>query len=173
METKKAKQAVTLALDTWGMRGRFTKRDVAEAAARDIKWESLCLSDQHDAMVAWLMLEARGQMKAPLRGEIKKELLANVPESVYPVLERLTKTICVSPAGGRGSLHVLSVYASEEDWDDFELLGATMERKAAAARRAAKNTKALLRKHRVGSLYELMSGKAVQRQAFLGRVAAE
>ncbi len=173
METKKAKQAVTLALDTCGMRGRFTKRDVAEAAARDIKWDSLSLSDKHSAMVAWLMLEARGQMKAPLRDEIKKELLASVPKSAYPVLERLTKTICVSPDGGRSSYHVLSVYASEEDWDDFEQLGATLERKAATARRAAKNTKALLRKHGVDSLYELMSGKPVQRQAFLGRVAAE
>ena len=171
METKKAKQAVTLALDACGMRGRFTKRDVAEEAHQMIKWEGLSEGDRRAALIGYLVKEAGNQMKVPLRSEIKERFLANVPEQAFPILDRLNKTICVSPGGGPSPYYVLTLYASEEDWVGFLETIDVMQQKLTNAKSAARDAMALLKERNVGTIYELVTGTQVARQPFIGRVA--
>ncbi len=169
METKKAKQAVTLALDLCGQRGRFTKRDVAEEAHVLVKWDNLSLADRREALMLFLIKEAAYQMKAKLSTDIKDHLLTNVPPEIYPIFERLPKCICVSPKGGSTPFYVFTLYADEEDWGGFIGTIEVMEQKMASAKQVARDALALLKERGAGTIYEAITGQKVERQPFLGR----
>jgi len=171
MESKTAKQSITLALDMCGMRGRFTVRDVAEEAYREVSVESLSQADQREAIINFLMREAKSQMKAPLREDFKEDYFKKMPEKYWPVIEKLTKTICVS--NGKSAYHVLTLYAGEEDWAGFLDVADVMEKKVVAAKNSARDVRDLLRSNSAESLFELFTGKRVQRQAFIPRADME
>ena|SRR3990167_2053805 len=157
MDTKKAKQRVTLALDTCGMRGRFTVRDVAETALREIRYDDLSETDKREALMNFLMREAKGLMKAPLRGDLKEEMLQRVPPKHWPILEKLSKTICVS--GGAAAYHVYTLYATRDDWAAFLELAEIMDQRAKSAKNAGRNIRDLLVAEGAMTLHEMMTGR--------------
>lgn len=173
METKKAKQAVTLALDLCGQRGRFTKREVAEEAHLLVKWDGLSLADRREALISFLMKEAGYQMKAKLSVDIKDHFINDVPAEVYPIFDRLPKCICVSPRGGAMPFYVFSVYADEEDWHGFIATIDMMQSKLKGAKQTALDALFLLEDKRAGTIYEVITGRKVERQPFLGRPSSK
>lgn len=157
MDTKKVKQYVTLALDTCAMRGRFTVRDVAEGALHEVKYDDLSETDKREAMMLFIMREAKGQMKAPLRDDIKDGYMRNLPQKYWPIVEKLSKTICVSSGGG--AYHVLTLYATADDWGAFLEIAEVMDRRAKTAKNAGRNIRDLLTSEGKSTLYEMFTGE--------------
>lgn len=158
MDSKPTKQAVTLALDIMASKGRFSVRDVAEKAYLEgVRFEKLSLSDQRDVMIEFLMREAKSQMKAPLRSDLKEEYFRRLPDRYWPILEKLSKTICVSQGGN--NYHVFTLYATEDDWTAFLEMVDVMTRRAKTAKNSGRNIRDLLKAEGVSTLYELMTGQ--------------
>jgi len=168
METSKVKKRIVLELEACGMRGRFTIRDVAEQVLPSLNLSELSLSDQRDAAMLLLSREIRSQMKAPLRDEMKEVYLKRVPPKLYPVIDGLTKTICVS-SGGTGAYHVLTWNATKQDWDDNHAMADVMAKRAQTARNSARDIRDLLEANGVTTLRELMTGEKPRMLAVAGR----
>ena len=167
MESKPVKQKVTLALDTLAMRGRFTVRDVAEKAyAEGVRFDGLSLADQKSVTIEFLMREAKNQMKAPLRQELQEEQIKKLPPKFWPIVSKLTKTICVMQ--GHSAYHVYTVYATADDWDAYLSMAETMERRAKSAKNSGRNIRDLLRTEGADTLFELMTGTRARRLAVGG-----
>lgn len=158
MDTKLAKQRVALALDTMAMKGRFTVRDVAEAAYQDgLRYDKLSLSDQRDVMIDFLSREAKHQMKAPLRQDLKEGQIRRLPSKYWPVLESLTKTICVTSGGG--AQHVYTMLATSDDWDGYLKMVEFMQDRVFTAEDTGREIRNLLRDEGVTTLQELLTGE--------------
>lgn len=158
MDTKLAKQRVALALDTMAMRGRFSVRDVAEAAYQDgMRYEKLSVADQRDVMIDFLTREAKTQMKAPLRQDLKEGQIKRLPSKYWPVLESLTKTICVSSGGG--AQHVYTMLATSDDWECYLQMVDVMQDRVKTARNTGREIRNLLRDEHVTTLQELLTGE--------------
>ena len=158
MQTKTSKQAVTLVLDTAAMQGPFNVRDVAEKACRTIKWESLSLTDQQEALMGLVMREIKNQMNAPLKTEIAEQQMANLPRKYWPVVDSLTKTICVS--SGSTAMHVYTLLATADQWESYLELVDIMQARVRTARNNGRNIRDLLRSNNADSLAELLTQKA-------------
>ena len=168
METLKTKERIRLELDACGMRGRFTIRDVAEQVLPSLDLNKLSLSDQRDAAMLFLSREIRAQMKAPLRDEVKDVYLKRLPQDCWPVIDGLTKTICVS-SGGAGAYHVLTWNATRQDWEDNLLMADVMAKRARTAKHTAREIRDLLEARGAMTLKELMTGEKPRLLAVTGR----
>ena len=156
MNTKKAKQAITLAIDTLAGRSRFRIRDVAEEALPLIKYEQLSIADQHEALYGFIKHEAHRQCTALITGDVREEFLETLPPELWPIFENLRRTITVAPGGYR----VLSIPASPKDIDDAIFMMDALRDTVETGRQSLVAHRDLLRKRRVNSLRELIEGQA-------------
>ncbi len=154
MNTKKAKQAIVLAIDTLGCRGRFTIGDVADEALRLIKYEQLCIADQRGALRSLIKDEARRQCTAPLTDDVREETLEGLPPELWPIFERLHRTITVAPGGYR----VLSVAAKLNDLDDSIRMMDALRDTVDTGRQSLVDARDLLRARGPNSLREIIEG---------------
>lgn len=166
METRKAKKAIMLALDVCGGRGRFSKRSVAIEAHRMVKYEDLSLADQTEAMINFYMREATNQMRVRL-GMDAKAYLANIPNDVAPIMERLPKAICVTPRGGAAPEFVFAIYANPEDLRNYRDTIKIMREKLRGADHAVVAAIRLLEERGAGSIYEIITGQKIERQPYI------
>lgn len=122
MQSRPLKQAINLALDTLGMQGPVTRRQVAEKVLRETTQDHWAVGDEREAKIAYLMTGVAEAMNEPHGNHIVEQYMFRVPEEYRAVLRGLPRFICVSPRGGRASEHVMTILATPEQWAaNFEL----------------------------------------------------
>ena len=156
MNTKKAKQAILLAIDTLGGRGRFTVGEVAEEALHIIKYDHLSITDQRDALCSLIKSEARRQCTAPLTDDVREEILESLPDELWPIFERMHRTTTVAPGGYRA----LSVAATLSDIEDAIRMMDALRKTVDTGRQSLVDVRDLLRARGLNSIREIIEGKA-------------
>lgn len=122
MHSKPLRQAVDLALDTLGMQGPVTRREVAEHVMRSAPDDYWSVGDLRDARIAYLQSEIASRMGEALSEGYIDRFLPHVPEQHRAMLQKVPRFICISPRGGREAQHVMSFVATVEHWDaNFKL----------------------------------------------------
>ena len=154
MHSKQLKQALRTTLDTMGMRGPVTRRSVAEKHVHSKHWS---VADEVDAKIAYLISEVARMMDAPLTQEYIDRHMPNVPEQFRNALGKVTSFICISRRGGRGAEHVMSIKATQEQWEIYIDLKRHIEGMVRAARKADQDILDLLRMMKVQTLEELFT----------------
>ncbi len=160
LSTDVHQQAIDLALDTLGMRGPVTRRQVAEEVIRSTTDDYWSYGDIVESKVAYLQTEIAARMGEPHSQRILDQYLPHIPSEYWPVLRSLPRFICISPRGGRDAQHVMAIYATADQWAaNFEL----KDRIVAAttvSRNDSRNIRLLLESTGVRSLADLGSKAA-------------
>lgn len=116
MHSRPLRQAVDLALDTLGMQGPITRRQVAEEVIRSTTDDCWSYADQREARIAYLQREIADRMAQPVGDHLVQEYLPHVPAEYRTLVDGLPRFICVTPRGGRDSQHVMSIFATADQW---------------------------------------------------------
>ncbi len=155
MQSKPLKQLITLTLDTKGMQGPVTLRGVAEEVLSSAPDDYYSLADDREARLALIQGETKRQMRESLSEHDTDLISSTVPKKYRKTIARLPKFICVSARGGRGSQHVMSLVATEEDWNANYELKAYVTRRAGMSRDDARDIRDLLRMLGASSLKDI------------------
>ena len=158
MDTKKAKQAVDLAIDILGGRGRFTIGNVADEALPVVSYDRLSISDQRYALRSLLKHEALHQCNARLPDETRERALENLPSELWPIFEKLRRTITVGPGG----LRQLSVLITIKDLDDALAMMGVLRGIVAIGEQTLIDLRDLLRARGLNSISEIIEGRKGQ-----------
>lgn len=119
MHSKQLKQGVRLALDTMGMRGPVTRREVAEEALNHLPSSYWALADVGDAKLHYLIDAVTELMREPLSQDYIDQHLPHVPEKFRHLLYETPSFICTNRRGGPKSQHVMSFKATRDDWASY------------------------------------------------------
>lgn len=149
MPSKALRDAVRLAIDIAGMRGPFSRQDIADTVYGQHGTRLLSVQDEREAFRMLILSYVREVQNEPLSSEEIAQL--NVPRKHMHLLDKLPKTICICPSGK----HVLSIIAAPSDWAAHAgLLGQLKDRVAAKANKAA-DIQRMLASESAGSLLDL------------------
>jgi hypothetical protein len=148
-----------LALDTLAANGGRVSRRAAAELAYPTAQKLLSANDSRDAVIAILIHELRALMSEPVGELLTEEILDRVPERYRDELQDLPRYICVTPGAGPGSEHVLSYYASEEDWDANYQLKDRIVQYTIMSRDEARDMRDLLRQTGCANIAELLKKK--------------
>lgn len=116
MESKRLRQLIDLQLDAMGMQGPVKRNDVAVRVKKTAKKDDWTAADLDKAMIAYIQKGVTVSMNQPHSKEYIEKYLGHVPQAILNTLAAIPRFICVSPNGGAGSEHVLSIMATPEDW---------------------------------------------------------
>ena len=156
MQSKPIKQAVALILDTKGMEGPVTRREIAEHVMRLVVPESWSISDKYDAEFAYIQREVGVQMGELHSTEFIKRHL-NIPEKYRNLLLKIPQFICISSKGGRGSEHIKTFIATREHWAaNFDLKGQIVKA-TRTSQDASRDIRELLEATGAGCLADLLN----------------
>lgn len=148
------RDAVRLAVDVAGMRGPFSRQEIADTIYDQHGGSLLSLLDQREAFQLLILSYIREVQNEPLSNEELAQL--NVPRPFMHLLDNLPKTICICTSGQ----HVLSIRATTDDWAHHAaLLGQLRDRIAAKVNKAADIHK-MLAAAGANSLLDLQERKA-------------
>ncbi len=117
MESKPLKRTMLMILDTRGMEGPVTLRGLAEEVMRCALPDEWSASDEYAARLAYLKRGYKGLMNESLSADFIERHLIHIPEELRDTLRRFPRFICISPGGGRGSEHVMTLNATKEQWE--------------------------------------------------------
>jgi hypothetical protein len=160
MQSKPLKQAIDLALDTMGMRGPVTRREVAEEVMRAAPEDHWSFGDLRDARLAYIQTEVAARMGETHTPEFIERHLTHIPEKYRAMLRKVPRFICVSAQGGRGAQHVMAFIATPDDWaSNFDLKDFVVER-TRVSRDHARDIRDLLVSTGASSLADLMRAES-------------
>lgn len=157
MHSKPLRQAVDLALDTMGMQGPVTRRQVAERVILMTTDDDWALGDQREARVAYLQQEIAARMSAPHSAHIVQQYAHGIPPAYRNLFDKLPRFICISPRGGREAQHVMSLNATADDWAANMRLKERIAEATAFSTDVSRTIHDLLRSTGSGSLADLAS----------------
>jgi hypothetical protein len=164
MESKPLKQAIDLALDTLGMQGPVTRREVAEEVLRAAPDDHWSYGDLREARLAFIQREVAARMGEAHSPEFIERHLTRIPDEYRAMLRKVPRFICVSANGGAGSHHVMSFVATAEQWQaNFDLKKRVVEA-STISRDHARDIRDLLVSTGARSLADLLQGSAAAAQ---------
>ena len=158
MHSRPLKQAIQLALDTMGMQGPISRRDVARQVKRVSPPDHWSLEDHDDADMAYLMGGVRVCMNQPHSDAFIDQHLANMPDELRAKFHNTPRFICISAGGGRDSQHVMTFLATPEQFDNNFKLKDRVVRATTVSRDVSRDIRDLLKLHNANSLCELFGG---------------
>ena len=160
MESRPIKQAVALVLDTKGMEGPVTRRELAEEVMKYAMPSQWSVADEYEAKLAHLQREVTLQMGEAHGAEFAKRHFGGLTDALRDTLREVPRFICISPRGGRGSLHMMTLNATKEHWSaNFALKDQIAEATRLSAE-ASREIRDLLESTGVDCLADLLDGQA-------------
>lgn len=156
MHSKPLRQAVDLALDTMGMQGPVTRRQVAQRVIEMTTDQDWALGDQVEARIAYLQQEIASRMSAPHSPHIVQQYATRIPPAYRNLFDKLPRFICISPRGGREAQHVMALNATADDWAANMRLKERITEATAISTDVSRSIHDLLRATRSTSLADLL-----------------
>lgn len=119
MHSKALRQRLLLTLDSMGARGPVTRRGVAEEVVKMTAFNGRfwSLADEHAARLIYIQSEVTRAMRAPHSEHVVAQYFGQVPQEYRAALFGLPRFICISPGGGHGAQHVMSLLATPDEWE--------------------------------------------------------
>lgn len=161
MQSRLLRQAIDLALDTEGMKGPITRRQIVDGLLRlpEHYWTA---GDNREARSVLLFGAVTDHMNEPHSTHIIDQYLAHLPPKYSDLLERMSRFICISPRGGRDALHVMSLNATGAHWAaNYELKNRIVEA-TRISRNESRNIRLLLESTGANSIADLLTKEAAE-----------
>lgn len=138
-----------------GMKGPITRREVAERVLKEgvSAWS---LADETAAKLLYLQQQVSVAMREPHSNYFVERHLGHIPREYRAALHGLPRFICITPGGGRGAQHVLSLLATREEWEMNISLKDRVVEAAQMSADEARSIRALLMHEQKQSLSEVL-----------------
>ncbi len=159
MESRPLKQLIALVLDTKGMEGPVTRRELADEVMKLAASDQWSASDQYNANRDYIQKGITVQMGEAHSPEFIAVHFSHIPEEHRDTLRKIPLYICISSGGGRGSQHIRTLVATKEHWEANFALKDQIVQATRVSRNRSRDIRDLLEATGAGCLADLLNSE--------------